>query len=166
MLCVSAIMFVCVIGIMVAPIILHMPIFSLNEEEKKDIKKYGLIHFTDKDNAEEILKNGFQGYYSQMGFIEKQLGELIWFYPNTGKEKDLKEYYKTLTKTSKGKEEIESFGCYILVENIDGDMINCMKKRIGYKIKNKDKAIVYKGKSLFTTKMTIKKHSFFDEEEK
>lgn len=38
MLCVSAIMFVCVIGIMVAPIILHMPIFSLNEEEKKDIK--------------------------------------------------------------------------------------------------------------------------------
>lgn len=166
MLCVLAIIFIGVIVIMIGAIILHIPIFSLNKKEKENIKKHGLIHFTDKDNAEEILKNGFKGHYSQMGFIEKRLGKLIWFYPNTGEEKDLKKYYKTLKKTSKGKEENESFVFYILVENINDDMIKCMKKRYGYNIKKKDRAIVYKGNSLFTTKMTIKNHSFFDEKEK
>lgn len=36
----------------------HTPKSALSCQDKKDIKQYGLIHFTFSENINEILKNG------------------------------------------------------------------------------------------------------------
>lgn len=133
-------------------VFLHIPILPLNEKEKNLIKKQGLIHFTSYTNALKIQSEGFKGCVSHMGGVERLLGKLIWFYPNT---QDIEQKQKILLNTARGKEDRKRFEVYILVGNVDNEEIKKMRKRIGFS--KSDKAIVYKGDRFIPNKMTIEK---------
>ncbi len=42
--------------------------------------KNGILHFTSKEIAEKIIKEGYIGTISTMNFPESIMGELVWMY--------------------------------------------------------------------------------------
>ena len=61
----------------------HTPKSALSSQDKKDIKQYGLIHFTFSENINEILKNGVMLGKEYLYRKEKYF---CWFYINYPKE--------------------------------------------------------------------------------
>lgn len=69
----------------------HAPIFKISKDRIVQIKKYGLLHFTSKENAKTIIEtNKLIGTKSNMSFLEKRLGKMIWFYDNMPKQLECK----------------------------------------------------------------------------
>lgn len=129
----------------------HMPIFTLNKEDKQYIENYGLVHFTKKENVKDILEHGLKGSVSNMGYLERRLGKLVWTYKN---QRNLDEYIKILQKKSKAMKDKSNFEVAIILNGFsETDMAN-MRKRIGFN--RYDKAIVYKGEYLNPASINVK----------
>lgn len=80
----------------------HAPIFKISKDRIVQIKKYGLLHFTSKENAKTIIEtNKLIGTKSNMSFLEKRLGKMIWFYDNMPKQLECK--HNCLKKNTKHK---------------------------------------------------------------
>lgn len=121
---------------------------KLNEKEKEEIKKNGLIHFTSPENAENIIKCGYlKGKKSELGKYEKLQGPLVWtFY-----SKNIDNCRKWLNEKSAGINNPERFSvCLILTDFADKD-IAMMYKQSTFQ----NGIIIYKGAVL---KCTIKKY--------
>jgi hypothetical protein len=109
----------------------HTPKSALSCQDKKDIKQYGLIHFTFSKNINEISKNGVMPGKEYLYRKEKNL---CWFYINYPKE-----YEKNLgIVKSKGKR--SSVDCYIVIKDFSEEQLNNMRIR-----KESDNAVVHIG---------------------
>lgn len=109
----------------------HTPKSLLNVQDRNDIKKYGLIHFTFSENINEILKNGVMPGKEYLYRKEKNL---CWFYINYPKE-----YEKNLgIVKSKGKR--SGVDCYIIIKDFSEEQLNNMRIR-----KESDNAVVHRG---------------------
>lgn len=120
------------------PLISHLPICKLNKSEKKTIKMYGLVHFTSQKNAENIIKSGMLiGKKSNMDFIEKKLGPLVWtFYPENIETKS-----KWLNKKAAAKKDPKCYEVCLLLKDFSDRDIDKMRKLIGFR----NQIIVFKG---------------------
>ena len=90
----------------------HTPKSALSCQDKKDIKQYGLIHFTFSENINEISKNGVMPGKEYLYRKEKNL---CWFYINYPKEYEknlgiVKSKGKKVTRPPKVRPKKSSFG--------------------------------------------------------
>jgi hypothetical protein len=134
--------FIVVVFILIlTPYIGHLPLFKLNKDEIKEIRKKGLIHFTDKRSAAEILKDGFKGKVSEMSKLESLLGPLTWLYIS-GNEERIEKKHNIVLQKKKGKDASENYGiCLHIIGITDTDLSHMAVRRGLWR----DCAIVYKG---------------------
>lgn len=118
--------------------LLHTPIVDLTDEMQENIRKNGVLHFTTKENAENILKIGILP--NRKRAMCKSEEGLIWFYPND---------------ESKFQDELDIIhikrdlaNCFVKVENFSDEQLHAMHYRPS------DGAIAYRG-SLRTDTMSI-----------
>lgn len=119
----------------------HMPLFKLNEAEMNRICERGLIHFTSKSSSAKVLKDGFKGKISIMGWPESVLGPLTWLYISGNKD-TINSKHNILLKKKKGKDNPDNYGICLHIMGISEADLSCMVVRRGLW---RDLAVVYKG---------------------
>lgn len=129
----------------------HMPLFRLNEAEINAIYEKGLIHFTNRKSAAKILKNGFTGELSKMGWPESLLGPLTWLYISDN-EDTTNCKHNILLKKKKGKDNSDNYGICLHIMGISQADLSCMAVRRGIW---RDLAVVYKGELFKPSNISI-----------
>lgn len=112
-------------------ILYHVPKDLLNEREKRDIIKYGLVHFTFSKNIDSILT---KGVVPGKEALYKKERNLCWFY--IGYPDKYKEYLGIIR--SKG--ERSKVDCIIKIYGLTEEDLNNMYIR-----RENDNAVVYRG---------------------
>lgn len=131
----------------------HAPIFKISKDRIVQIKKYGLLHFTSKENAKTIIEtNKLIGTKSNMNFLEKRLGKMIWFYDNMPKQLECK--HNCLIKKYKAQNQKGAYDVCLLVTNLNDDHLKKFHTRKGL---INDSPSVYFGDELNNVKITILK---------
>lgn len=123
---------------------LHTPRLALTANEVMLIRKYGLIHFTRRENVEDILKKGVMPHPQNALFRREK--EMVWFYivaPYL--------FEQQAEKIHKKGSRSEYDACVIIRELSEGDMKNL-------RIRKKDGAVVHIG----TLKTNNMKGMFLD----
>lgn len=131
------------IPVIVGSIVIHGPWFKINETEKKHIRENGLLHFTTIECADSIVSNNFlQGKISDMGGIEKILGNMVWTYQYNN---DIEKYHNFLVGKKRAVENKNMYKVCLKLTGFNEADLDKLYKRIGF---NGDKAIVYRGEKL------------------
>lgn len=132
--------FIGVIGFIIAGIFVvvytvwvieHNPKHNLSTRQIADIKKYGLMHFTDSENVASILEKGLIPNNEKKLFVTEH--DLVWTYIANPSQynKKVREIHK------KGKR--ESYDSVIFLKNISDEDLSKMSCRIF------PEAVVYPG---------------------
>ncbi|MDO5151175.1 MAG: hypothetical protein Q4D76_17565 [Oscillospiraceae bacterium] len=124
--------------------ILHSPLSKIEDDLAKELKKYGLVHYTTKNSAEKILKSG--SIFPGRGMYLKEKN-LVWLY--SAKDfNELKSENVHVLKYLRGKK-VEA----AIRIKVTDDIISKLTYRKGVCINGviplrvyKDKAITHKGK--------------------
>ena len=120
---------------------------KLNEKEKEEIRKNGLLHYTTPENAEIIIKCGYlKGKKSELGRPETSQGPLVW----TFHSKNIDNCRNWLNEKSLGKNNPERFAVCLLLTGFSDKDLDRMYKQSTFQ----NGIIIYKGAVL---KCTIKK---------
>ena len=109
----------------------HTPKSLLNVQDRNDVKKYGLIHFTFSENIEKILENGV---IPGKDYLYRKEKNLCWFYIN------YPETYSQNLKVIKSKGQRSNVDCYIIIKGFSEKQLNNMRIR-----KENDNAVVHIG---------------------
>lgn len=102
----------------------HDPRKQLSDEQKQRIKTKGIVHFTDRESAENIILDGLiKGNSSKMSRKEESHGPMIWFYSYGGSQ-HLEDKHNILIKKEKARIKPDSYDVCIHITGISDEDIN------------------------------------------
>lgn len=113
----------------------HLPNSKLNEHDIKMITQNGLIHFTEENSIQGIIKDGLTGNVSKMSKLESMYGKIVWFYIYDPQEN---QKHLELIKTKHNK---SNYNCGIVLEKFGEYEFEKMRIRKGF---GRDMAVIYK----------------------
>ncbi len=124
----------------VKSVIFHTPKDKLNEWEIKQIKQNGLIHFCNKKNVDNIIKEGVKGGLKAP--MMKSEENFTWYYIN------IKENFEINKNNVLNKGVREEYDMYVIIKQLTDEQINRLRIRREF-----DGAVIYPG-TLKTYDMT------------
>lgn len=115
---------ICMVGI-------HGPWFDLNKNDKRLIKVEDVLHFTSIEKAGLIKKEGLKGKCSDMGYMEKRFGNLIWFY-SFRDDDDIDKAHNILLSKKRGRENPNNFQVCLRIYPISEEEQKHLSKCVGF----------------------------------
>lgn len=113
-------------------IIYHTPAHRLNNQEKEQIKMYGLIHFCEAKNFGSIIEKGIIGGLKEP--MEKKEKNFTWYYIN------LSDNFEKNRKIVHSKGERKKYDGYVIVKNLSDEQLDLLRIR-----REVDDAVIYPG---------------------